>query len=107
MQQFTSSFMTFVSSQELDSREKYNKFIQMFIPTTELLFDVMNKYVTGDITLTNYVAVLQPFMVYVRDLDTKQYNLIVSMIEQKILAYKAKLVQSAKEYAILSSKKYV
>jgi hypothetical protein len=107
MQQFTSSFMTFVSSQELDSREKYNKFIQMFIPTTELLFDVMNKYVTGDITLTNYVAVLQPFMVYVRDLDTKQYNLIVSMIEQKILAYKAKLVQSAKEYAILSSKKYI
>ena len=104
--QFTSSFMSFMSSQELDSREKYNKFIQMFVPTTELLFDVMNKYVTGDITLTNYVAVLQPFMVYVRDLDTKQYNLIVSMIEQSILNYKAKLVQSAKEYAILSSKKY-
>ena len=105
--QFTSSFMTFISSQELDSREKYNKFIQMFVPTTEMLFDIMNKYVTGNITLTNYVAVLQPFMVYVRDLDTKQYNLIVSMIEQKVLAYKAKLVQSAKEYAILSSKKYV
>jgi len=28
------------------------------------------------------------------------------MIEQNILNYKAKLVQSAKEYAILSSKKY-
>ena len=107
MTQFASSFMTFISSQELDSQEKYNKFIQMFVPTTEMLFDIMNKYVTGNITLTNYVAVLQPFMVYVRDLDTKQYNLIVSMIEQKILAYKAKLVQSAKEYAILSSKKYV
>ena len=106
MAQFASSFMTFVSSQELDSREKYNKFIQMFVPTTDLLFDVMNKYVTGDITLTNYVSVLQPFMVYVRDLDTKQYNLIVSMIEQNILSYKAKLVQAAKEYAILSSKKY-
>ena len=106
MAQFTSSFMSFMSSQELDSREKYNKFIQMFVPTTELLFDIMNKYVTGDITLTNYVSVLQPFMVYVRDLDTKQYNLIVSMIEQNILNYKAKLIQSAKEYAILSSKKY-
>jgi hypothetical protein len=107
MVQFTSSFMTFISSQDLDSREKYNKFIQMFVPTTDLLFDIMNKYVTGDITLTNYVAVLQPFMVYVRDLDTKQYNLIVSMIEQKILDYKSKLIQSSKEYAILSSKKYV
>jgi len=106
MAQFASSFMTFISSQELDSREKYNKFIQMFVPTTNLLFDVMNKYVTGDITLTNYVSVLQPFMVYVRDLDAKQYNLIVSMIEQNVLNYKAKLVQAAKEYAILSSKKY-
>jgi hypothetical protein len=35
MAQFTSSFMSFMSSQELDSREKYNKFIQMFVPTTE------------------------------------------------------------------------
>jgi DNA gyrase subunit B len=60
----------------------------MLIPNTSLLFDIMNKYVTGEITLGNYVAILQPFMIYVRDLTLRQYDLVVSIIEQKALEYK-------------------
>lgn len=78
----------------------------MLIPNTALLFETMNKYITGDITLSNYVAILQPFMIYVRDLTSKQYNLIVSIIEQHVLDYRKKIVQSAKEYAALSTAKY-
>jgi hypothetical protein len=101
-----SSFVSFVADQEIDSDEKYRKFIEMFVPNTELLIDVMNKYVTGSITLSNYIAVLQPFMVYMRDLTTRQYSIFASMIEQKVLEYKKMLVQTAREYAAISSAKY-
>lgn len=106
MIQFTSNFMSFFADEEIDSEEKYRKFVEMLIPNTTLLFETMNKYVTGDITLGNYVAILQPFMIYVRDLTSKQYNLIVSTIEQHVLEYRKKIVQSAKEYAALSTAKY-
>ena len=78
----------------------------MFVPNTELLIDLMSKYVTGSITLSNYVAVLQPFMVYMRDLTTRQYSIFASMIEQKVLEYKKLLVQTAREYAGISAAKY-
>lgn len=106
MIQFTSNFMTFFADEEIDSEEKYRKFVNMLIPNTSLLFDIMNKYVTGEITLGNYVAILQPFMIYVRDLTLRQYDLVVSIIEQKALEYKRKIVQSAKEFASLSTSKY-
>ena len=106
MIQFTSSFMSFFADEEIDNEEKYRKFVEMLIPNTTLLFETMNKYVTGNITLGNYVAILQPFMIYVRDLTSKQYNLIVSIIEQHVLEYRKKIVQSAKEYAALSTAKY-
>ena len=106
MIQFTSSFMSFFSDEEIDSEEKYRKFVEMLIPNTSMLFDVMNKYITGEITLGNYVAILQPFMVYVRDLTLKQYEVIVSMISQRVSEYRKKVVQSAKEYAQLSTAKY-
>jgi hypothetical protein len=78
----------------------------MLIPSTTILFDVMNKYITGEITLSNYVAVLQPFLVYVHDLTLKQYEVIVSMIAQRVSEYRKKVIQSAKEYAALSTAKY-
>ena len=101
-----SSFVSFVADQDIDSDEKYRKFIEMFVPNTELLIDVMSKYVTGSITLGNYVAVLQPFMVYMRDLTTRQYSVFASMIEQKVLEYKKTLVQTAREYSAISAAKY-
>lgn len=103
---FASNFMVFLSDQELDSDEKYKQFIDRLIPNTELLFDIMNKYITGEITLSNYVSILQPFMIYIRDLTYRQYNLIVSMIEQQVLDYKKKYIQSAKEYSTFSVTKY-
>ena len=101
-----SSFVSFVADQDIDSNEKYRKFIEMFVPNTELLIDLMSKYVTGSITLSNYVAVLQPFMVYMRDLTTRQYSVFASMIEQKVLEYKKTLVQTAREYSAISAAKY-
>ena len=40
---FTSNFMTFFADEEIDSEEKYKKFVEMLIPNTSLLFDIMNK----------------------------------------------------------------
>jgi hypothetical protein len=106
MVQFTSSFMSFFSDEQIDSEEKYRKFIEMLIPNTSLLFEVMNKYITGEITLGNYVAILQPFMVYVRDLTLSQYEVVVSFISQRVAEYRKKIVNAAKEYAPLSTAKY-
>jgi hypothetical protein len=106
MVQFTSGFMSFFSEQQIDSEEKYRKFVEMLIPNTALLFETMNKYITGEITLGNYVAILQPFMIYVRDLTLSQYEVVVSFISHRISEYKKKIIQSAKEYAPLSTAKY-
>ena len=103
---FTSNFVSFVADQEIDSEEKYKKFVEMLIPSTGILFDTMNKYVTGEITLSNYVAVLQPFLIYVHDLTLKQYEVVVSMIAQRVSEYRKKVVQSSREYAALSTAKY-
>ena len=106
MIQLTSGFMSFFSDQEIDSEEKYRKFVEMLIPNTSLLFEVMSKYITGEITLSNYVSILQPFMIYVRDLTLKQYDTVVSVIAERVSEYRKKVVQSAKEYAALSTAKY-
>ena len=106
MVQFTSGFMSFFSEQQIDSEERYRKFVEMLIPNTSLLFEAMNKYITGEITLGNYVSILQPFMIYVRDLTLSQYEVVVSFISHRISEYKKKIIQSAKEYAPLSTAKY-
>ena len=106
MVQFTSGFMSFFSDEQIDSEEKYRKFVEMLIPNTSLLFEVMNKYITGEITLGNYVAILQPFMIYVRDLTLSQYEVVVSFISQRVSEYRKKIVNTAKEYAPLSTAKY-
>ena len=106
MVQFTSGFMSFFSDEQIDSEEKYRKFVEMLIPNTSLLFEVMNKYITGEITLGNYVAILQPFMIYVRDLTLNQYEVVVSFISQRVSEYRKKIVNTAKEYAPLSTAKY-
>jgi hypothetical protein len=106
MVQFTSGFMSFFSDEQIDSEEKYRKFVEMLIPNTSLLFEVMNKYITGEITLGNYVAILQPFMIYVRDLTLSQYEVVVSFISQRVSEYRKKIVNAAKEYAPLSTAKY-
>jgi hypothetical protein len=45
-------------------------------------------------------------MIYVRDLTLSQYEVVVSFISQRVSEYRKKIVNSAKEYAPLSTAKY-
>ena len=83
----------YILSEDNDDPDKYKKYLNMVIPKTKTLFNMIKKHISGKLTFTSVIDYLQPFLIYIDDLTFKQYEEITEYIEDKILEYK-------KQYAI-------
>ena len=74
------------------NQDNYEEYLKLIIPKTRVLFNLIKKYMKGQLSLVSVVKYLQPFLIYLNDLSFKQYEEIVNYIEEKILKYKQELV---------------
>jgi len=83
----------------------YTKLINMIIPKTKILFELMKKYIKGKLSIVDVVSYLEPFLIYPDDLTYFQYKEIVKFIDERISQFNKSFIERSRLFNILSSLK--
>ena len=83
--------------------EIYNQFIDIIIPKTRILFNLMKKYITGKFSIIDVVGYLEPFLIYTDNLTYQQYRDIISFINEKISEYNKNFIERSKLFYSLKN----
>ena len=98
--------LTHISLNEgLEEDDKYKKFLQVVIPRTRVLFDMVKKYIKKGTNIKDVISYLEPFMIYRSDLSFKQYSEMVEFINTSVMKIKQMNVQNKKDTNMLRSLK--
>jgi hypothetical protein len=54
--------------------EIYKKYLNVIVPKTRVLFNLMKKYITGKLSVKDVVGYMEPFLVYTDDLTYMQFK---------------------------------
>jgi len=103
---FLSSIKQFVLDPSLEERDKYRKFLEVIIPKTRNIFEMMRKYIHGRLTLSDVLSYIEPFLVYQDDLNVKQYDEIVAFLFERVLEYKRNYATNYRKFSKLRAYKY-
>jgi hypothetical protein len=90
----------------MNEREKYRKFLEVIIPKTRNIFEMMRQYIHGRLTLQDVLAFIEPFLVYQEDLNVKQYDEIVTFLYERVLEYKRNYATNFRKFGRLRSYHY-
>jgi len=82
--------------------EIYKKFVEIFVPKTKVLFDLMKKYIIGKLSIVEVVGYLEPFLIYPDDLTYMQYLDIINFINEKISEYNKKFIEKSRIFMLLT-----
>ena len=93
----------YMLSEDNNDPEKFKKFLNVIIPKTKILFNLIKKYINGKLSLVTVVNYLQPFLVYLDDISFMQYQEIKDYIEAEILSYKTSFVKNQELFNKLES----
>jgi hypothetical protein len=83
--------------------EIYEKFMQMIIPKTKVLFQLMKKYIVGKLSIVDIVSYLEPFLIYSDDLTYMQYKEITQFIDEQISLYNKKFIERSRLFKSITS----
>lgn len=86
----------------ISKQEIYNKFIEIIVPKTKILFKLIKKYITGKLSIVDVVSYLEPFLIYTDDLTYMQYVEITKFINNKISEYNKKFIEGSRMFALLT-----
>lgn len=98
---YLNNIKEYLLNETIEDNDKYVKFLNMIVPKTRILFDLIKKHINGKLSLYSIVKYLEPFLIYQKDLSFKQYETIIEFIEQKIREFKKKYVENTKEFRLL------
>jgi hypothetical protein len=87
----------------LKKSEIYSKYINIIVPKTRVIFNLMKKYIKGKLSIVDVVSYLEPFLIYTDDLTFKQYQEIVQFIDNKISEYNKSMIEYSRLFKILGN----
>jgi len=90
----------------MNERDKYRKFLEVIIPKTRNIFEMMRQYIHGRLTLQDVLSFIEPFLVYQEDLTVKQYDEIVTFLYERVLEYKRNYATNFRKFGRLRSFHY-
>jgi len=99
---FLKSKTEYILNQDSTDPNKFQKYLDIMVPKTRVLFNLIKKHIYGKLTLTSVVDYLQPFLIYMDDLSFKQYEEITEFIENKIRDYKKRYSENKEIFNKLS-----
>jgi hypothetical protein len=85
----------------LTKEEIYQKFINIIIPKTFVLFNLMKKYINTKLSIVDIVGFLEPFNIYSNSLNYLQYKEITKFIDQEISKFNKNFVVRSNIFAKL------
>lgn len=83
----------------------YEKFLEVFIPTTQTLFSKYKEYIQNGLSIDSIIRSMEPFLIYRDDVTFKQYTTMQTFIEENLLTLKQQLIVNAKDTNTLRSLK--
>lgn len=86
----------------IDKEEIYKKFVEICVPKTKIIFNLMKKYIVGKLSIIQVVAYLEPFLIYPDDITYMQYVEITSFISEKISEYNKQFIEKSRTFMLLS-----
>ena len=89
-------------NENIDVVNKYEKYLNVIVPKTRVLFELVEKYIKDGLSLYKIVKYLEPFLIYHKDLSFKQYETIIEYIDNKIREFNRDFVDNQKEFRYLS-----
>ena len=90
----------------VNERDKYRKFLEVIIPKTRNIFDMMRQYIHGRLTLQDVLSFIEPFLIYQEDLNVKQYDEIVTFLYERVLEYKRNYATNYRKFGRLRAFHY-
>ena len=85
----------------MSSLEIYKKYLNVIIPKTRVLFNLMKKYITGKLSVKDVVGYLEPFLIYTDDLTYMQFKEINQFLETKISDYNKNFIERSRAFNTL------
>jgi len=104
---------SFQNNDKISNIDLYKEFLNIVIPKTRVLFNLVKKYIKGRLSMVDVIQYLEPFMIYPTDLTFMNYRNINKFIEEKMKEYKINYVKYSRAFSQLKSlkteteKKYV
>ena len=87
IKKFSLNLTSFVQNNEITDSTIFHQFIKLIIPSTSMLFKLINKYIHGTLSIQNAILYLEPFMIYSNNLTFTQYKNISEFVRNKIREY--------------------
>ena len=75
------------------SEEKYHDFLDIFIPKTNTLFELMKENIEGVGSYIQIINQLEPFLIYPDDISFQQYSNIVHFLTKIIIHIKKEYIE--------------
>jgi hypothetical protein len=95
-----------IAAGPVNERDKYRKFLEVIIPKTRNIFDMMRQYIHGRLTLQDVLSFIEPFLIYQEDLNVKQYDEIVTFLYERVLEYKRNYATNFRKFGRLRAFHY-
>lgn len=87
IKKFTLNLSSFGESEDISDMTIFHQFMKLIIPSTSILFRLINKYIHGTLSPQNAILYLEPFMIYSNHLTFTQYKNISEFVKNKIYEY--------------------
>ena len=97
------NYLLEVNDDTLSEAEKYKKFLNIIVPKTKILFNLVKKYIKGKLTLVHLISYLEPFLIYSNDLTYMQYIEMNKFIKEHISEYNKAFVENSRRFSILKN----
>jgi len=95
------NYVLTATSDNMDRSQVYARFIEMIVPKTKIIFNLMKKYIVGKLSVVDVVSYLEPFLIYTDSLTYMQYSTIVEFIDKEISSYNKKINERSRAFGLL------
>ena len=106
---FVNNIKNYVFSLDLENKKSihksnlYKKFLEIIIPKSRVIFNLMKKFISGKLSIVDVVSYLEPFLIYPDNITYNLYLDITSFIDREIDLYNQKFIERSKEFYYLSN----
>jgi len=103
--QYLTTITQYILNTKLEDTNKFEKFLQVVIPNAWTIIRFINK-TQKQYSFRSIVSMLEPFMIYEKDISYTQYKLISKIIRKKIEEFKKSFQEKTREFSDYKNYKY-
>jgi hypothetical protein len=95
---FVNNIKEYVLDETITDDDKYKKYLDIIIPKTRVLFNLMKQYINDKLSVYEVLTYLEPFLIYQQDLSFMQYEEINNFIKEKITDIKKNYIKESRYF---------